>query len=206
MLVSCADLDNDMDKDEMLIIEPPYEPMFQFDEQGIPYRMDTPTLSQEMQQNVRNEVIGYGWKWMQTFEIQDNGFVKSEDFYKGMFGMSPKSYYIKSEKELVKYFYSDAIPAMASLSQGFTIDMETGVLSDGNNPSGIYPWTFYLGIWSVYQLSGRWYMDTIEPLGRQADGNEKLKTVWGYSHYYRMSESELKQTQKEYTFDYSQVN
>lgn len=206
MLTSCIEIDIMTDKKEILPIEPPYEPMFQFDEQGIPYRGSSPMLSQEMQLDVQNEAIGHGWKWMQTFEIRDDGFVEPEDYYKEMIGPSPVSYYIKSENELVRYFYSDAIPAHAYLSQGFTMDVATGILSDGNNPSGILPWTLYLRIWSIYKLSGRWYMDTIEPLGMRSDENGELKTVWGYAHYYRMSKAELKQMQREYSFDYSQVN
>ena len=190
----------------ILTIDPPYEPMFQFDEQGIPNYLNTPTLSQEMQRDVQNEAIGYGWKWMQTFEIRDDGFVNPEDYYKDMIGVSPTSYYLKSDKELVRYFWSDAIPAMAFLNQGFTMDAKTGIMSDDNNPSGILPWSFYLRIWSIYKLSGRWYIDTIEPLGSRNDGTGQTHTVWGYSHYYRMSEAELKQMQKEYSFDYSQVN
>lgn len=203
---SCIDLDNEMDNNGILTIDPPYEPMFQFDEQGIPYYLNTPTLSQEMQRDVQNEAIGYGWKWMQTFEIRDDGFVNPEDYYKDMIGVSPTSYYLKSDKELVRYFWSDAIPAMAFLNQGFTMDAKTGIMSDDNNPSGILPWSFYLRIWSIYKLSGRWYIDTIEPLGSRNDGTGQTHTVWGYSHYYRMSEAELKQMQKEYSFDYSQVN
>lgn len=203
---SCNDLDKEMDNNGILTIDPPYEPMFQFDEQGTPYYLNTPTLSQEMQRDVQNEAIGYGWKWMQTFEIRDDGFVNPEDYYKDMIGVSPTSYYLKSDKELVRYFLSDAIPAMAFLNQGFTMDAKTGIMSDDNNPSGILPWSFYLRIWSIYKLSGRWYIDTIEPLGSRNDGTGQTHTVWGYSHYYRMSEAELKQMQKEYSFDYSQVN
>lgn len=203
---SCDDLDNEMDKSELIPIEPPYEPMFQFDAQGIPYRLNSPTLSKEMQQNVQKEAFSHGWMWMQTFEIHADGFVNPDDYYKERFGASPSSYYIQSDKELVRYFWSDAIPAKAFLTQRFTMDTETGILSDGYNPSGLFPWSFYLRIWSVYKLNGRWYMDTIEPLGMRADENGEYRTVWGTSHYYRMSESELKQMQKEYSFDYSQVN
>lgn len=203
-MTSCNE--SEINDKDLLIIEPPYEPMFQFDEQGIPYRLNSPTLSQEMQQDVRREAIGYGWKWMQTFEILDDGFVKPEDYYASTYGKNPTSYYIKSEKELIRYFWSDAIPAKAFLAQGFTMDAETGVLSDGNKPLGILPWTFYLRIWSIYQLNGRWYMSTIEPLGMRTDKNGKLRPVWGNSQYYRMSEAELRQMQKEHTFDYSIVN
>lgn len=203
---SCSESDNETDENTLHPIEPPYEPMFQFDEQGIPYRLNSPTLSLEMQRDVQNEALGHGWKWMQTFEIQDNGFVKSEDFYKEMIGPSPTSYYIKSDKELVRYFLSDANHATAFHTQAFTMDTKAGVLSDGNSSSGITPQSFLFRIWGIYKLNRRWYMDTIEPLGTRLDENGVSKTVWGYSHYFRMSDDELRQMQNEYTFDYSSVN
>lgn len=206
LVASCNDLYHEAGKDELIPIEPPYKPMFQFDEQGIPYRLNSPTLSQEMQQDVRNEAFGYGWMWMQTFEILDNGFVDPEDMYASSYGPSPVSYYFKSEKELVSYFYSGAINKACYLNKGFTYEPETGVLSDGDKPMGLQPWTFYLHIWSIYNLNGRWYMSTIEPHGIRSDGNGGYKNVWGYSHYYRMSDEELRKMQAKYTWDYSQVN
>lgn len=204
LLASCTDPDNI--KDDIIPVEPPYEPMFQFDEQGIPYRLNSPNLSQEMQQDLLKEVIGYGWMPLQTFKIFDDGNVDSEDYYASRDGAGPKSYFFKSDKELVSYFYAAAIPAMAFWSHGFTMDAATGVLSDGNIPTGLSPWSFYLRIWSIYYLNQRWYMTTIEPLGLMVDSNEEYKIVWGYSQYFRMSDAELQEMQEEFTFDYSQVN
>lgn len=202
MMTSCSD--SGSKTDNPFIIEPPYEPMFQFDEQGVPYRF--PNLSPEMQQDLKKEAIGYGWMWMQTNEIQDDGHVNPKGFYEDMVGAGPSSYYIKSDKEIIEYFFADHIPASAFWSRGFTMDAVTGTLSDGNNPEGAYPWTFFLRVWSIYQLNGRWYMTTIEPLGRRSDGNGELKMVWGCSQYYRMSDAELKKMQETHPYDYSQVN
>lgn len=206
MLASCNDADNGMGKGGIIPIEPPYKPMFQFDEQGIPYRLNAPMLSPEMQQDIQNEAFGYGWKWMQTFEILENGFVDPKDFYTERYGAGPTSYYFKSDHELVKFFYSGAFNKAFYLNQGFSYETTTGIMSDGQNPSGLLPWTFFLRIWSIYNLNDRWYMSIIEPLGMQSDGNGGYKNVWGYSHYYRMSDEELRMMQAEYTTNYSQIN
>lgn len=197
MLTSCIGSDNEWDSNYVIPIEPPYEPMFQFDEEGVPCRLNSPTLSQDMQRDVQKEAIGYGWKWMLTFEIQDDGFVKSEDFYKSMFGASPTSYYIKSDRDLVRYFWSDAIGGPTYRAQRFSINTKTGVLTDEDNQSD--PWTTILRIWSIYKVNGRWYMDTVEPLCIRSDKNGEYKLVWGWSHYYRMSKDELRAMQDEHT-------
>lgn len=204
MMTSCSD--SGSKTDNPFIIEPPYEPMFQFDEQGVPFRFEHPNLSPEMQQDLKKEAIGYGWKWMQTHEILADGHVEPKGYYEDLVGVGPSHYYIKSDTELIEYFFADHIPASAFLSRGFTMDAVTGTLSDGDNPLGIRPWTFFLRVWSIYQLDGRWYMTTIEPLGRRSDGNGGLKMVWGCSQYYRMNDAELKKIQETHTFDYSQVN
>lgn len=203
LATSCNESDND---DFLHPIEPENLPMFQFDEQGIPYRWETPTLSEEMQQNLVKQVVGYGWKWMQTNEIQDDGHVNHEGYYENLYGPSPASYYIKSDKELVKYFWSDAIPAMAFLDHLYTMDMTKGILAAGNPSPSIYPWSVFIRIWGIWQLDGKWYMTTIEPLGIRGNGNGGYKTIWACSQYIRMSNDELKQMQKDYTFDYSRVN
>lgn len=206
MATSCGDSGSDFEE-PILPIEPPCEPMFQFDEHGIPYRFCTPTLSQEMQQNIRHEAIGYGWKWMQTFEILDDGFVDPTDYYQSRDGATPASYYFKSEGEMVRYFYSVPIYKKAYLEQGFALEPATGTLSEGSHPSGIIPWALYLRIWSVYQLNGKWYMSTIEPLGMREDiENDEYRIIWGASQYYRMSDDELKQMQEEYSYNFSKVN
>lgn len=203
--VSCTDA-NDKD-DDLAIIDPPDLPMFQFDEQGVPYRWETPTLSQETQHDVQNQAIGYGWKWMQTNEIQSDGYIKPEGYYENLDGRSPTSFfYIESDEKLTRYFFSDAIPAMAFLVQGFTMDLAKGTLYDGNTPSGIFPWSLFFRIWGIWQLNGRWYMMTIEPLGVRGNEKGEYDTVWGCSQYVRMSQAELKQIQEEYTFNFSQIN
>lgn len=201
-----------------VIIEPPCEPMFRFDADGIPYRWEMPELTDEMQQKVdemqqkvKAEVVGYGWKWVQTNEIYASGYVDHEDFYKSMIGMSPSSYYIKSDDELISYFHSDACNEDAYLAREYTFDAKTGTMMSADAGMYLRPWTFYLKIISLYEYfdvrgDGRWYMACVEPLCIRHDAAGESYTVWGLSQYIRMSSSELQQMQRQYDFDYSQVN
>lgn len=201
------------ERDKTVIIEPPSDPRFQFDADSIPYPYgwEMPELSYEMQQRVKTEVIGYGWKWLQTSEIYSSGYVDYEDFYESMIGMSPSSYYIKSDDELIRYFHSDACNEDAYLVYGYTLDTETGVMTNGSTHLGILPWTFYLKVLSLYEYFDvkhdcRWYMACVEPLCMRSDAEGESHIVWGLSHYVRMTQEELQQMQRQYDFDYSQVN
>lgn len=188
LAVSCVD---DLEPDDRLIIEPENVPMFQFDADGVPYRYENPALSKEMQETLRKEFVGYGWKWRQTFEILEDGYLKPEDFYAGLIGPSPSSLYVKSSTEYIRYFHSDTVNKDVFWQQACSFKPETGILDD-------------LRIWSVYTLSGKWYMDCVEPLCQRNAGDGTYKTVWGCSHFVRMTNAELQQMQQTYIFDYSQ--
>lgn len=204
LVTSCID-SSSIDEDR-LIIDPLDFPMFEFDAEGVPYRWQRPEFTAEMQAAVKNELIGYGWQWMQTHEILETGYVDSKEYYESIIGPSPSSYYIESDSVLTRYFASDALHKDCFLQQGYTLDVETGLLSDGCSPSGIIPWSFYLRIWSIFQHNGRWFIMTVEPLATRIDEAGKSCTVWGVSQYGRMNSGDLQQMQRTYTYDYSQVN
>lgn len=202
LATSCSKSETEPTNGNLFPIEPENLPMFQFDEQGVPYRWETPTLSQEMQQDVQKQAIGYGWKWMQTHEIKSDGYVDPNGFYDHMVGGGPESYYFESNDKVISYFFSDAIPAMAFRAYKPTMDLTKGILADVNNTSSsVYRWSLFIRIWSVWQLDGKWYMTTVEPLGVQNDGHGGEKTVWACSQYVRMNQEELKQMQDRYTYD-----
>jgi len=194
--VSCTDA-NDKD-DDLVIIEPPYVPMFQFDEQGVPYRWETPTLSAEMQESLRSEFVGYGWKWMQTNEIDSAGWVESEGFYETLYGVGPISYYVGSDSTITSFYHSDATNQDGYLCDNYALSPESGILSNGTKPFGRDGGDLYLRIWSIYQLSGRWYISCVEPLCTRYNEIGLPHTVWGTSHYARMSDQELQQMRKQY--------
>lgn len=200
---------DDCDNDR-LIIEPPCCPMFQYDDDGIPCRYDQPELPAMMQEDLKNEFFGYGWRWMHTDEIDSTGavYAKSEDFYSTHHDLSPMSYYFKSDTEMTMYFHPNTVNVNhdAYLQHGYAADLQLGILSDGNQPLAIRPWSFYIRIWNIYSLSGKWHIDCIEPLCYEFDDDGQRHIIWGTSHYVRMTSNELRKMQQQYSFDYSQVN
>lgn len=206
-LLAVASCSVDGEDDRRVIIEPPELPMFQFGADGIPYRYGMPNLPKEMQETFRKEAVGYGWKWMQTNEIMEDGWVNITPYYDGMYGVSPSSYYIESANRLVKYFHSDAVNADAFWRSGCEMDVKTGILTNGATLNGIITiWDIYFRVWGMHELSGKWYMSCIEPLCTRSTDDGRQKVVWGMSQYVRMTAAELREMQKKHTFDYTQVN
>lgn len=193
--------------DNRVIIDPSGKPMFQFDDNGVPYYYGAPNLPKEMQRDLQKEFVGYGWKWMQTNEIKEDGWVSITPYYDGVYGISPSSYYIESTNRLVRYFHSDAVNADAYWQSGYAMDITTGVLANSDALLGtVNPWSIYLKVWAAYGLNGKWYMSCVEPLCTRTADDGQMKLVWGVSYYVRMTDAELLEMQKKHTFDYSHVN
>lgn len=203
-LTSLTSCESNLDEQPEVIIEPDDVPMFEFGEDGIPFRWHSPYLSAEMQEAFRKEAIGYGWRWMQTYEITYGG-VAANEFYGELYGMSPSSYYIETETSIIRYFHSDTVPADAFLQSGYTIDLKTGIMTNSDRQQPAMPWSLYMRVWTIYNLSGRWYMSCVEPLCTRQGGDGQQHVVWGTSQYVRMTDAELRAMQKKHNFDYSQV-
>jgi len=199
LLCGATSCNDDVLRDEFPpIIEPEYLPMFQFDENGIPYRYEHPTLSADMQRSLRSEFVGYGWKWMQTFEIEDSGYVNPQGFYDNILGVGPISYYLESDSTIVSYYHSDVNNQDGYIGHNYTLDAKSGILSNYTKPFGRDGGDLFMRIWSIYQLSGHWYMSCVEPLCTRYNEIGLPHTVWGVSQYVRMSDAELHQMQNQY--------
>lgn len=202
-MTSCININLDKEKEDLLIIDPPVEPMFQFDKDGIPYYRETPRLSAEYQEKIENELIGYGWQWMQTNEILADGSACPQDYWGNRYGGGPTSYYFETDHEMVDYFCSDATGQLAYHAHGYALDLTTGTLTVVNNAPATSSEDIYLRIWTMYLMNGKWHMNCILPLGQKHDENGEIETIWGTSHYIRMSKAELSTMQGQYTFDFS---
>lgn len=188
------------DNDNVVTIDPVEYPMFEFDEQGIPYRWEHPLLDEAMLQTIRREFFGYGWKWMQTNEIDSAGCVIGKDYYLQLLGASPTSYYLQSDSVLQGYLISDAVGKYAFWEGRCRFDPSVGDLAGKNSSSDDDDAFIYFRIWSVYQLNGKWYMLCVMPLSVRNDGHGRYRQVWGASQYVRMSDTELLETQQKYSW------
>lgn len=197
MVAGCCEF---AEGEDPLIIEPDDIPMFQFGDDGIPYRWNSPALSSAMQRDLKKEFVGYGWKWMQTHEIEEYGFVCPENYYGEIIGPSPQSYYIASDTELVTFFHSDAVNDDICSYSVYQMNPKTGLMTAGMLSAYGYPWSIYMRVWSIYMLSGKWYMSCVEPLCTRTTDSKELKVVWGTSQYVRMTDAELREMLKKHSY------
>ena len=194
--VACSLSDNSEDTGKLLIIDPVEYPMFQFDDEGVPYRWEEPALSADIRADIKSELFGYGWQWMQTNEIDTTGYAMNKDYYTNLDGVSPTEYYFTSGSSLTKYFFADAIPANCYYDLNVQLDAETGVIAYLQSPQSII-----LRVWSIYQWGDKWYLDFIEPL--YYDGS---RTHWATSHYVRMTDDELRKVQEQYATNFEDIH
>lgn len=187
---SCKDYLDSNNEQEKPIIEPPYYPFIQFNESGIPYRYGEPTIPKDIQETLKKEFIGYGWKWMQTNEILETGYVKPESYYEDMYGITPPDFYhMKSDMEYIKYSYSDALNKKVYYPQNCAFNPETGVVLNGRGN---------FRIWTIYKLLGKWYMSWFEIICKRQNPDGTYRDVWAVSQFVRMTDDQLKEMPKNY--------
>lgn len=62
-------------------------------------------------EEIQSKVKGYGWESIATYEVQENGKLSKEEFWKDRFGGSPTHFWFETSQQAFSYFYSDALPA-----------------------------------------------------------------------------------------------
>lgn len=199
-MITMTSCESYVDEQPEVIIEPEDLPMFEFGEDGIPFRYEWPNLSDEMQENLQKEFVGYGWKWMQTNEIEESGQINVKGYYEMMIGVSPKSYYIESDTKFVTFSHSDALNANQCTRSGYQLDVKTGILTSAEPADYGVSKNLYMRVWSIYKLSGRWYMSCVQPLCIRTTEGEREYVVWGTSQYVRMTDTELREMQKQHSY------
>lgn len=161
-------------------------PTFKFNEDGICY---FPSVSIISKASFEETVVGYGWKHVSTHEIGENGECLKKEYYADLDGAAPSSYYFETAASLKTYMYVDAYPANGFRTSAYEyMDANRVVV---NNQHAI------LQILSV----DKDVLKAVEYLAVRADG----KKVYGYVTYKRVTEQELKECQKAYPVDLSNL-
>ena len=156
-------------------------PTFKFDGDGTCYYPSVSAISKE---SFGETVVGYGWKHISTYEIDENGECLRKEYYTDLDGGGPHHYYFESATSLKNYMY--AYPANGFMTSAFEYMDANRVV--GNNQHTI------LQIVSV----DKDLLKVVEYLAVRADGTK----VYGYVTYKRMTEQELKECQKSYPVDF----
>jgi hypothetical protein len=198
-LVSC-DLSDETTK-PILIIEPPTS-SFVIGEDGIPRREDATTLSNDMKKAIRDEVIGHGWKWLQTYEIDEHGALINEDYFATHTTARCCNYYFPSATDMTIYSYVYGSEDPGYFDWPIAIDYTNGdVLHEVLDEK-----YFLLNILSIFYLDGKWYMVTVERLGMNGNGLGMYHNGFATSEYVRMTDDELANYQRDYSIDWMLIN
>lgn len=149
---------------------------------------------------VKSQVVGYGWKSIATFEVQSNGKLNMADYHDDLIGGAPIHYWFKSSQQMVQYYYDDAMPADGFSRVSWTYDATKGYILCGDGTSAMAD--RYQQILKLDESNGKALMYTIKKLGVKGDGKGGYEPFYGMIVYRRMTDDELKKTQEAYTYDF----
>lgn len=150
-------------------------------------------------EEIQSKVKGYGWESIATYEVQENGKLSKEEFWKDRFGGSPTHFWFETSQQAFSYFYSDALPAFCFSRVSWTYDMDKGFILFGSNKQTTD--SRYMQILKLDESNGKTLMYTIQKLGATSDGSNGYKSIYGMIVYKRMTETDLEMMKKSYTYD-----
>lgn len=153
------------------------------------------------QDEVYGNIVGYGWKCVGTFEVNSKGKLSKTDYYTEMIGASPTHYAFDSHTQLTAFFHSDAFPADAYETMGWSYDSESGFIwTDGQGSSTETP-DNYCQVAKFMKKGDRIYMYTVHMLGIKTGDNGNTKNTFGLSVYERLTAVELDEMRRTYHYD-----
>lgn len=196
-LQSCSTDDDVFDESTNPTVCP--SPMrFSFDTRGVPYFMNQ-NLSPESRKALEDNVLGYGWKYITSNEILEDGSIDPNKYQ--MYGQAVISFYLDSST-LTRFINITSVPWDQSffyMNQEISINKEQGLVMAGDDP--------LMRIWSIYKANGKWFLGTANIAGyRLNPDDEQLYPIWVWMQYERMTPSELKDYRKNYNQDFEMIN
>ena len=132
-------------------------------------------------EEIQSKVKGYGWESIATYEVQENGKLSKEEFWKDRFGGSPTHFWFETSQQAFSYFYSDALPAFCFSRVSWTYDMDKGFILFGSNKQTTD--SRYMQILKLDESNGKTLMYTIQKLGATSDGSNGYKSIYGMIVY-----------------------
>lgn len=148
-----------------------------------------PNLEPLTEAEFEQQVVGYGWKWIDTYEIKENGELAQKSYWKDMEGGSPHQYYFAKDS-VTRFFWADAIPADCYWTTAYTYEEKENQVSTAYGELAL----------QLLKLEDS-KLETIEYLGQRGGGIK----VYGYSIYQRMSDEELEECRKSYPTNFEDV-
>lgn len=149
---------------------------------------------------VLSKVVGYGWQSIGTYEIQDNGKLSKNEYWKDRIGGGPTHYCFESSQQLVQYYYVDAKPAWCFQRMSWSYDPTNGFILCGKEDK-LDIKERYRQILKLEESGGTILMYTLQKKGVKNDGKGGYEPFYAMIVYKRMTDEDLKKMKESYTTD-----
>lgn len=191
IITSCFFTGCDKTNDEGPVIFEEFNPFnitYTTDDEGCTLK-GAPIYTKE---EIMKEIVGYGWKVISTYEVQSNGRLAHDDFWKGMIGIGPTDYWFISESQIVSFFrHSDTGNKYAKAE--WTYDLNRGFIWRTDQAQTSYDKERYMQIIRISTSGDKTSLYAIQQIASQSVNGE-IKPVFGMVIYQRMSDHELAET------------
>lgn len=148
-----------------------------------------PELEALTKAEFEQQVVGYGWKWIDTYEIKSDKKLADKPYWEGMEGASPKQYYFAKDS-ITSFVRVNAIPANCYWTTAYTYGENENQVTAVHGETSL----------QVFRLEDN-KLEAIEYLGQRMEGIK----IYGYSIYQRMSDEELEKCRKSYPTNFEDV-
>lgn len=161
--------------------------LFKKNENGEWYLPGVDSISSE---EFEETIVNNGWSHISSYKIKSDGTCAESEYYKGMIGSSPSTYYFAKDT-VTTYFFYNAIPASCYRNQAyFYVERENRVLKENHLPT-------FMRIIYLNDL----FFEAIEYLGY----NDKEGLIFGYSIYGKMSPETLNKKREEFVTNFDDL-
>lgn len=157
------------------------------------------------EEEIRKEVVGYGWKVVGTYEVQKDGRLSRQDYWKDMIGGGPTDYWFETESRLVG-FHNHSDTAQKYNKTEWYYDAKRGFVWRGSKYSNQTPDEKYMQVINIYASGSDAYMYTMQRIAVQVTDGNKLTPVFAMVVYKRMTDSELKKMKTDAQYDADKDN
>lgn len=157
------------------------------------------------EEEIRKEVVGYGWKVVGTYEVQKDGRLSRQDYWKDMIGGGPTDYWFETEKQMV-CFYRNYDTTQKYNKKEWSYDANRGFVWRDSKYSNQTPDEKYMQVINIYTHDSNAYMYTMQRIAVQATEGNKLTPVFAMVVYQRMTDSELKKMKTDAQYDADKDN
>ena len=142
------------------------------------------------EEDVKKEIVGYGWKNIGTYEVQTDGHLSTTDYWKGMIGGGTTDLWFTSESKAVK-FYNDSDIRKKYQAAQYAYDAGRGFVLFTFDKTTSGEADRYMQIVSFGSSGDRRYLYTVQKIGNQSTGDGNMKPVFAMVVYQRMIDKEL---------------